>query len=125
MNKDMQTKIAKEFIETVTSPTFDRYSYQGSIFQEESDSPIPNTSVHLIYLGDSTCVVLYDGNRGELTVRSINLWGVILTASYDAEKKSWTLEGVFTEDIYGSSIIHACKVLKRLHEVSLENSKDE
>lgn len=120
MNKDMQTKIAKEFIETVTSPTFDRYSYLGSIYQEESDTPIPNTSVHLIYLENCTCVVLYDGNNGELSVRSINLWGDILTATFDDEKKSWTFEGVFTEDIYGSTVIHACKVLKRLHEVSLE-----
>lgn len=124
MSKDMQAKIAKEFIETVTSPDFGRYSYHGAVMTEESEVPVPNTSVHLVYLKDSTCIVLFDANKGDLTVHSVNLWSCILTAHFDEERCSWTFEGVFGEDTYGSTVIHACKVLKRLHEVSLETTNE-
>ena len=121
MSKDLRAKIAKDFVDVVISPDFGKYTYQGKLMDGDDEKYIENTSVHLVYVGDNTCIVTYNGNTGELHVYCVNICVTILKANFDEGKSSWTFEGVFGEDLFGSTIIHACKVLKRLHSVAMEN----
>lgn len=122
MSNSLRAQGAKDLIETVISPDFSRYSYQGQLVNEETEESIPNTSVHMVYTGDKSFIVTYDGNTGTLGVYCVNIQANVLSACYNEDKASWTFEGVFDEDTYGSNIIHACRVMKSLHDISQENN---
>ena len=125
---DITSNLSSAFIETVIAPDFDSHVYLGPIYEDcienGMEKGVPGTTAHVVYSNSTPHIVTYCEATGDLRVLNLRSGAIVLSAEFDNEKKSWVYSGTFNENTYGSEVIHACRVLKRLHECAIAKEND-
>lgn len=123
MQRIKHTNLVTSFVSSVIHPRFENYTFVGNATDEDTGEVNTNYSVHLINVGVESflCTYIVKDDIGYLDVFNVNRRADIIRAEFNVERCSWVTECAMSEELLHSDVVHACQVLKRLHEVSLNN----